>query len=142
MATFDNISVTGDVAINRHLQVLGGTTLQDVNSQNQTIQQSLNVNGSQTIAGHLQVNGSATIVQHLGAGQSLSANENVVAGSKLMSLGVPAVPPVSAAPSGVNFYNATNSGQPGLVLKGTDGNNYVLFIDVSSGTPTIGIHRV
>lgn len=142
MPTFDSISVTGDAAINGHLQVLGGTTLQDLNTQNQTIQQSLNVNGSQTIAGHLQVNGSATVLQHLGAGQSLSANENVVAGSKLMSLGVPAVPPVSAAPSGVNFYDATNSGQPGLVLKGTDGNNYILFIDVSSGTPTIGIHRV
>ncbi|WP_211747057.1 hypothetical protein [Paenibacillus sp. Marseille-Q4541] len=49
------------------------------------------------------------------------------------------MPPVSAVLNVVKFYNSTNSGQPGVVLKGTDGNDYVLFIDVSSGTPTIGI---
>ncbi|WP_211747056.1 hypothetical protein [Paenibacillus sp. Marseille-Q4541] len=85
MPTFDSINVTGDAVINGDLQVLGGTTLQDVNSQNQTVQQHLNVNGNETVSGDMSVNGSATVMNNLGAGLNLSANNNVVAGSQLMS---------------------------------------------------------
>ncbi|WP_156417478.1 hypothetical protein [Paenibacillus etheri] len=53
-----------------------------------------------------------------------------------------ALSPVAAPTSlqQVRYFAVGVAGQTGLVLKGTDGNDYVLFIDLT-GTPNIGIQR-
>ncbi len=145
MPTFDNVLVTGSQTIGQDLQVNGNETIGQnlqVNG-NQTVAQSLNVNGNETIAGSLQVNGSQTIANNLGVGGTVSATGSVQAAFRLVSAGGASVPVTAANFQLVRSYPAPGVvNQPGVVLKGTDGNNYVLFVDVSGGTPTLGIQPI
>ncbi|GAB6991080.1 hypothetical protein JCM16418A_31300 [Paenibacillus pini] len=120
MPTFDSIQVTGSATVQQDLQVGG----------NETIAQSLNVNGSETVNNHLAVGGTIT------SGQGVNT---------LFRLGVwsqPTLPGGTSSVQQVIFYPTGSSNQPGLLLQGTDGLNYVLFIDVSSGTANLAIQRV
>lgn len=137
MPTFDSIQVTGNATIGQDLQVNGNETImQNFNVVgNQTITGSSQINGNQTIAGSQQVNGSQTVSVNIGAGSTVSAAFRVVAQAQ------PTVPMGSPTLQQVHLYAGVMASQPGLVLKGTDGNNYVLFVDVSSGTPTLALMR-
>lgn len=118
MPTFDNVLVTG----------------------NQTIQQDLQVNRNMTILGDFQINGNQTIVNSLALGANVSASGSVLAGFRLVSGNQPVTPAGARSLQEVRFYaGGTGGTQPGLMLRGTDGLDYVLFIDVSSGSPALGI---
>ncbi|WP_433615360.1 hypothetical protein [Paenibacillus cellulositrophicus] len=137
MPTFDNMQVTGNATIEQDMQVNGNATIgtdMQVNG-NETVMQNFNVMGNETIAGSLQVNGSQTVSVNIGAGSTVSAAFRVVAQAQ------PTVPMGSPTLQQVHLYAGVMASQPGLVLKGTDGNNYVLFVDVSSGTPTLALMR-
>ncbi|OZB98299.1 hypothetical protein [Paenibacillus sp. XY044] len=123
MPTFDSIQVTGNATIGQDLQVNG----------NETVMQNFNVLGNQTITGSSLINGSQTVSVNIGAGSTVSAAFRMVAQAQ------PTVPMGGSTPQLVHFYAAVMPSQPGLVLKGTDGNNYVLFVDVSGGTPTLAL---
>ncbi|MEK5058214.1 MULTISPECIES: hypothetical protein [unclassified Paenibacillus] len=130
MPTFDQVLVTGNQTILGQLQVVGNSTIGN-----------LDIAGSMSIwGGGMFVDDNATIQGNLGAGLNLSAGQNVVAGSRLMSVGTPTVPPVAASTVSTRFYPATLPTQPGLMLKGTDGLNYMIIVDTSSGLPTLAIH--
>lgn len=132
MPTFDSILVTGNQTINQNLQVNG----------NETIGVDLQVNGSQTIAGNLQINASSSIVNHLGVGGVIQAGDSVKAATQLMALNRPVLPLSLPVAQQIRYYNPGVAGQPGLVLTGTAGNQYVLFVDESSGTPNLAIQRL
>lgn len=118
MPTFDSVLVTG----------------------NQTVQQDLQVNGNMTIQGDFQINGNQTVVNSLALGADVNALGNVLAGFRLVSGNQPVLPAGARSLQEVRFYAGGGGGtQPGLMLRGTDGLNYVLFIDVSSGSPSLGI---
>lgn len=120
MPTFDNVLVTG----------------------NQTIQNDLQINGSQTIMGSLNVNGSESILGHLGVTGEISGAGTIRAATQLIATNQATLPP--GAPTSlqqVRYFSVGAVGQTGLVLKGTDGNDYILFIDLTGGTPNIGIQR-
>ena len=137
MPTFDSMQVTGNASIEQDMQVNGNATIgtnMQVNG-NETVMQNFNVMGNETIAGSLQVNGSQTVSGNIGAGSTVSALFRMVTQSQST------VPAGGFTSQQVRFYPAILPGQPGLVLKGTDGNNYVLFVDVSSGTPTLALMR-
>ncbi|MRN53222.1 hypothetical protein GJB61_09480 [Paenibacillus sp. LC-T2] len=118
MPTFDNVLVTG----------------------NQTIQGDLHVNGNETIDLSLQVNGSQSIAGHLGVTGEIDGAGTIKVGTRLISLTQATVPASIPSTQQVRFFPVGISNQPGLILKGTDGNDYVLFIDLTGGTPHIGIH--
>ncbi|MBY9081756.1 hypothetical protein KIH86_05180 [Paenibacillus sp. HN-1] len=137
MPTFDSLRVTGSAQVDQDLHVEGNETVQNhfqVNG-NATVSGDMNVNGSGSVSGSLHVYGSQTVAVNLGAGTNMSA------GFRIVSLGQAAVPSVSPSAQSVKFYNETASSQPGIILKGTDGVNYVLFIDVTAGIPTLGIQK-
>ncbi|MCM3127739.1 hypothetical protein ACFQ3J_13960 [Paenibacillus provencensis] len=130
MPTFDQVLVTGNQTILGQLQVNGNSTIGN-----------LDIAGSMSVwGGGIFVDDSATIQGNLGAGLNISAGQNVVAGSRLMSMGTPIVPPVTPTTVSHRFYPATLPTQPGLMLKGTDGLNYMIIVDTSSGLPTLAIH--
>lgn len=130
MPTFDQVLVTGNQTVLGQLQVVGNSTIGN-----------LDIAGSMSIwGGGLFVDDNATVQGNLGAGLNLSAGQNVVAGSRLMSVGTPIVPPVTPTNVTHRFYPATLPTQPGLMLKGTDGLNYMIIVDTSSGLPTLAIH--
>jgi hypothetical protein len=129
LPTFDNVLVTGNQTIQQDLQVNG----------NETVQQHLNVNGSETIQGDLQVNGNQTIVNSLVTGADVDAGGSLWSNYRVGSSNQPVLPAGGASLQQVRFYATGAVSQPGLMLKGTDGLDYVLFIDVSSGTPSLAI---
>ncbi|CAH1220721.1 MULTISPECIES: hypothetical protein [Paenibacillus] len=144
MPTFDNVNVTGNATIQQDFQVNGNATFGQniqVNS-NQTVQGSLQVNSNETIAGSLQVNGSATVNSNFGVNGQASVGGSLTAGQRLNVTALPTAPGVASTAANVLLYPSGNPNQPGLLLKGTDGSNYVLFIDASSGTLAIGIQKV
>ncbi|MEK4294323.1 hypothetical protein MHI27_20885 [Paenibacillus sp. FSL H8-0261] len=132
LPTFDNILVTGSQTIQNDLHVNG----------NETIDSNLHLNGSQTIMGSLNVNGSESILGHLGVTGEISGAGTIKTATRLIAVNQ-ALSPVSAPTSlqQVRYFAVGVSSQTGLVLKGTDGNDYVLFIDLTGGTPNIGIQR-
>lgn len=118
LPTFDNVLVTG----------------------NQTVQQDLQVNGNMTIQGDFQINGNQTIANSLALGSDVNAAGSVLAAFRVVSGNQPVQPAGARSLQEVRFYGGGGGSiQPGLVLRGTDGLNYVLFIDVSSGSPSLGI---
>lgn len=132
LPTFDNVLVTGSQTIQNDLHVNG----------NQTIDSSLHINGNQTIVGSLNVNGSESIVGHLGVTGEISGSGTIRAATRLIATNQAVLPP--GAPTSlqqVRYFSVGAAGQNGLVLKGTDGNDYILFIDLTGGTPNIGIQR-
>ncbi|MEK3775575.1 hypothetical protein MKX40_13810 [Paenibacillus sp. FSL R5-0517] len=129
LPTFDSILVTGNQTINQDLQVNG----------NETIGVDLQVNGSQTVAGSLQINASSSIVNNLGVGGVIEAGDSVKATTQLMALNQPVLPVALPIVQQLRYYNPGVAGQPGLVLTGTAGNQYILFVDESSGTPNLAI---
>ncbi|MED5018726.1 hypothetical protein P9847_15565 [Paenibacillus chibensis] len=143
MPTFDSVLVTGNQTINQDLQVNG----------NETVGGSMQVNNNQTVAGSLQVVGDQSVAGNFAVGGLILANTDALvfgsvdAGStinavyRLSAISRSTTPPGSFSAQQVRYYPAVMSGQPGLVLNGTDGNNYVLFVDVSSGTPNLGIMK-
>ncbi|MDR9745602.1 hypothetical protein P4H27_03165 [Paenibacillus taichungensis] len=132
MPTFDSILVTGNQTINQDLQVNG----------NETIGMDLQVNGDQTVAGSLQINDSSSITNHLGVGGVIEAGDSVKATTQLMAMNQPTLPAALPLVKQLLYYNPGVLNQPGLVLTGTSGNKYVLFIDESGGTPNLAIQRV
>ncbi|UQZ32301.1 hypothetical protein C2I18_01305 [Paenibacillus sp. PK3_47] len=129
MPTFDSVLVTGNQTIQQDLHVNG----------NETVQQHLNVNGSETIQGDLQVNGNQTIGNSLSLGSDVDAGGSLWSTYRVGSSNQPLLPGGGASLQQVRFYAAGAASQPGLMLKGTDGLDYILFIDVSSGTPSLAI---
>ncbi|WP_239004848.1 hypothetical protein [Paenibacillus tepidiphilus] len=129
LPTFDSVLVTGSQTIQQDLQVNGNTT----------VGTHLNVTGSETIAGDLQVNGNQTVANHLGTGGDLDAEGSVWANFRVGANNLPALPAGGFSIQQVRFYAGGSPSQPGLLLKGTDGLNYVLFVDVSFGTPSLAI---
>lgn len=132
LPTFNSILVTGSQTINQDLQVNG----------NETIGVDLQVNGSQTIANSLQINDSASITNNLGVGGVIEAGDSVKAATQLMALNQPTLPAVLPALQQLLYYNPGVLNQPGLVLTGTSGNQYVLFVDDSGGTPNLAIQML
>lgn len=129
LPTFDNILVTGSQTIQQNLQVNGS----------ETIQVHLNVNGNETITGDLQVNGNQTIANSLVTGSDVDAGGSLKSTFRVGASNQPALPAGGASLQQVRFYATGAASQPGLLLKGTNGLDYVLFIDVSSGTPSLAI---
>lgn len=122
LPTFDNILVTGSQTIQNDLHVNG----------NETIDLDLQLNGSQTIMGSLQVNGSQSLLGHLGVTGEISGAGTIKTATRLIAVNQ-ALSPVSAPTSlqEVRYFAMGVVSQTGLVLKGTDGNDYVLFIDLT-----------
>lgn len=129
LPTFDSVLVTGSQTIQQDLHVNG----------NETIDQNLHLNGSQTVMGSLQVNGSQSIVGHLGVTGEIDGAGTLKVATRLIAVNQAAVPASIPSAQQVRYFPVGVPSQPGLVLKGTDGNNYVLFIDLTGGTPHIGI---
>lgn len=127
--TFDNVLVTGNQTIQQDLHVNG----------NETVQVNLNVNGNQTIQGHLQVNGNQSIVNSLATGADVDAGGSLWSNYRVGVSNQPVLPAGGASLQQIRFYATGSASQAGLMLKGTDGLDYVLFIDVSSGTPSLAI---
>jgi predicted acyltransferase (DUF342 family) len=130
LPTFDSILVTGNQTIQQDLQVNG----------NQTIMGALNIVGNETVSGDMQINGNQSIVNSLATGGDVDAGGNVLAVGRLSASNQPSLPAGVAVIQQVRHYFLPVPNQPGLVLKGTDGLDYVVFIDVSSGTPSLAIH--
>ncbi|MFD7522931.1 hypothetical protein [Paenibacillus chitinolyticus] len=131
LPTFDNVQVTGSQTIGQDLQVNG----------NETVGSHLNVGGNQTIAGSLQVNGSETVFNHLAAGGTITAGGSIRAAAQVGAVNQPTLPVSIPSVQQVRYYNPGVLNQPGLLLTGTDGLAYVLFVDVSSGTPSLAIQK-
>jgi len=132
MPVFDDVLVTGSQTIQNDLQVNG----------NQTIQNSLLINGNQTIMNSIHVNGSHSVSNHLGVGGEVTAGGSVKANFRL-GVNQQAFSPVAAPILGqVRYFTPSVANQPGLVLKGTDGLDYVLFVDTTGGTINLGIQRL
>lgn len=129
LPTFDSVLVTGSQTIQQDLQVDG----------NATVQVHLQVNGNETIQGDLQVNGSQTTANSIATGADVDAAGSVWANYRVGASNQPVLPTGGASLQQVRFYATGTANQPGLMLKGTDGLDYVLFIDVSSGTPSLAI---
>lgn len=126
MPTFDNVLVTGNQTIQQHLQVNGNTTLQG----------SVQVNTNQTVANHLSVGGSASVGENLNVtGVAIAGEQVKVTNQAVLPAGVPTV-------QAVRYFATGVANQPGLVLKGTDGFDYVLFIDNTGGNANIAIQRL
>lgn len=149
MPTFDEVLVTGNLTVQQNFRVNGSETIEQnlqVNG-NQTVQQDLQVNNDQTVLGDFQVNGSQSVGGNLGVGESMSVGDNlsadgsVFAGERLAAITQAAVPPGAFAVSGVRYYANGTPGQPGLLLRGTDGLDYVLFVVVSGGVPALALQR-
>jgi len=155
MPTFDNVLVTGNQTINQQLQVDGNETvggMLQVNS-NQTVMGSMQVNTDHTVLGDMQVVGDQTVAGNSAVGGihlvngdtlvlgSVNAGSTINAVYRLSSVSQATTPGGGFSAQQVRFYPAILAGQPGLVLKGTDGNNYVLFVDVSGGVPNLGIMK-
>lgn len=142
MPTFDNVQVTGnqtidgDLQVNRNMTIFGDFQV----NGNETIDQNLEVNGNESVFGDFQVNGDESIVGHLGVNGEISGGGTIKVGTRLISLAQATVPVIAPSIQEVRFFSVGTSNQPGLVLKGTDGNDYVLFLDLTGGTPHIGIH--
>lgn len=138
MPTFDNVLVTGNQTIQQDLQVNG----------NQTVGQHLQVNGNTTIQGSLQVNTNETVLNDLAVAGSASVGENLnvtgvaIAGQQLKAMNQATLPPVAPTVQSVRYFATGIVNQPGLVLKGTDGFDYVIFIDNTGGNANIGIQRL
>lgn len=130
LPTFDSIQVTGNQTIDGDLQV----------NRNMTIFGDYQLNGNQTIDQNFQVNGSESIVGHLGVNGEITGAGTIKLATRLISLAQSTVPAVAPSIQEVRYFSVGISNQPGLVLKGSDGNDYVLFIDLTGGTPHIGIH--
>jgi hypothetical protein len=132
LPTFDNVLVTGSQTIQNDLHVNG----------NETIDLDLQINGSQSVMGSLQVNGSQSLLGHLGVTGEISGAGTIKTATRLIAVNQ-ALTPVTAPTSlqEVRYFAMGVASQTGLVLKGTDGNDYVLFIDLTGGTPNIGIQR-
>jgi hypothetical protein len=132
LPTFDNVLVTGSQTIQNDLLVNG----------NETIDLDLQLNGSQSIMGSLQVNGSQSLLGHLGVTGEISGAGTIKTATRLIAVNqalTPVTDPTSLQE--IRYFAMGVAGQTGLVLKGTDGNDYVLFIDLTGGTPNIGIQR-
>ncbi|CDN43542.1 MULTISPECIES: hypothetical protein [Paenibacillus] len=132
MPTFDSVQVTGSCTVQGALLVGG----------NQTVQNDLQVDGNQTIAQGLQVNGSQTILNHLDVEGSAAIGGTVSVFSRLIIDALPSAPGIASSPTAVNYYSSGSAAQPGLVLPGSDGSVYVLFVDVSGAVPALGIQRL
>mgnify|MGYP001431437972 CR=1 FL=1 len=142
MPTFDNVQVTGnqtidgDLQVNRNLTIFGDFQV----NGNETIFGDFQVNNNETIFGDFQVNGDESLVGHLGVNGEITGGGTIKVGTRLISLAQATVPAIAPSIQTVRFFSVGISNQPGLILKGTDGNDYVLFIDLTGGTPHIGIH--
>ncbi|MBB6634317.1 hypothetical protein H7B67_09360 [Cohnella thailandensis] len=153
MPTFDQVEINGNMTLNGDMQVNGDVTVaSDIQlNGNQTIFGDLQVNGSETIFGSLQVNGSQTIflnfqvngnqtvVGSLQVNQSINTLGSIQAAVRMLIANLPTLPASVPATQQVRYYNPGFPNQPGLVLKGTNGSNYVLFVDASGGTPHLAI---
>lgn len=137
MPTFDSVLVTGNQTINGNLQVdMNETISGNLHvSMNETVAGNLQVNMNQTINGHLELKGSENVVGHIAAGGTINAATQLIVANQ------PTVPSGGSTNQAVHFYATGAANQPGLVLKGTDGFNYLLFIDNSGGNVSIGIQR-
>ncbi len=161
MPTFDNVMVAGNHWVLKESQVDGNMTLDSqfqVNgnvtmdqqvqfnenvtfdgdlqiNENVTIDGDLQVNGSLTIDTNFEVNGSQTIINHLDVGGDATANHRIGA------IDLPTLPAGAPTIQQVLFFATTVVSQPGLLLKGTDGNNYIVFIDTTGGSPNIAIQK-
>lgn len=124
LPTFDNVLVTGNQTIQQNLQVNLDATVQD-----------LNVTGSETILGHLQVSGTASIGGNVFVGGTAGAAQRISSSNQ------PTVPGGGSSTQSVLFYPTGAANQPGVQLKGTDGLDYVLFVVVIGGVPSLGIQR-
>ncbi|WP_028552238.1 hypothetical protein [Paenibacillus sp. UNC451MF] len=137
LAVFDNVMVTGNQTVKKDFQVDGNQTIMKdlrVNG-NQSVMNDFKVVGDQTIKGSLQVNGSETIKKHLSVGGDISAKY------RLGVRALPTVPPGPPTGHQVRYFASSIANQPGLLLKGTDGNDYILFIDTTGGTPHLAIQK-
>jgi len=132
MPTFDSVQVTGNATVQGDMQVNG----------NESIGMNLQVAGSETILGHLQVNNSLAVMSNLAVGNTISSGSSMTALFRLISTAAASLPVGTPSLQQLRYYASGSSFQPGLVLKGTDGNDYVLFVDASSGTPHLGIQRM
>lgn len=132
------------MVINDDLFVAQGATINgDVQSSgNHTILQNFQVNGNQTVGGDFQVTGNETITQNLEVAGSASIGSTLRAINRVVVSSTPTVPPVAPVLQQVRTYTSGNAAQPGLMLTGTDGNSYMLFVDLSGGTPTLGLQRL
>ncbi|MFB9326530.1 autotransporter outer membrane beta-barrel domain-containing protein [Paenibacillus aurantiacus] len=137
LVVFDDVFVMNSLTVQNAVHVVGNATVNNNMQINAdlTVQSDIQVNGSQTIQGSLQVNGSQSVAGNLGAGDTLSTVNRVVASAQAL------VPSGAATLQQVRYYATNVANMPGLVLKGTDGFNYVLFIDTTGGTVNIGIQR-
>ncbi|MWV46369.1 hypothetical protein GRF59_22450 [Paenibacillus sp. HJL G12] len=149
MPTFDSVLVTGNQTINQNLQVDGNETVGGMLQveNNQTVMGSMQVVGDQTVAGNLATGGfflansDALVLGSVDVGNTVNAASTVNAIFRLMSSSQSTTPAGGFSAQQVRYYSAVMAGQPGLVLKGTDGNDYVLFVDVSGGVPNLGIMK-
>lgn len=128
MPVFDNVQMNNATVLN-DMQV----------NHNQTVMNDLQINGNLTVAGNFQVNGNQTVANSMAAGADVDAAGSVLAAQRLAVDNQPSVPAGSVSVQDIVFYVSGVMNQPGLVLKGTNGVDYVLFIDASGGTPNLAI---
>lgn len=129
MPEFDEVLVTGNQTIEQDLQVDG----------NETVGEDLNVDGNETVGGSLQVDDSESVAHNLGVGGTIDASGSVQAAFRVVVTEQPSLPAGEPTVSQVNAYSGGVVNQPGILLQGTDGKPYVLFVDLSTGTPSLGI---
>lgn len=137
VVVFDDVFVINSHTVQNVLHIVGNATVNNNLQVNAdlTVQSDIQVNGNQTVQGSFQVNGSQSVAGNLGAGDTLSTVNRIVASAQ-------ALPPAGTSTAqSVRYYATSVPGMPGLVLKGNDGFNYVLFIDTTGGSASIGIQR-
>ncbi|WP_405452474.1 hypothetical protein [Paenibacillus sp. HJGM_3] len=152
-----NSTFQGNTLVNGNSTFQGNTLV----SGNSTFQGDTLINGNSTFQGDTQTNGNTTTQGHAQVLKTIRVGENLIvngngafsggisttsdfnAGNRLMATKQPATNPNDFIVQEVRFYEIPIPGQPGLVLKGTDGQNYLIFIDNSGGVgnPNIGIQK-
>lgn len=133
MPTFDSVQVTGSTTLQGPVQV----------QSNCTFQSDLQINGNETVAGNFQVNANESVLGYLAVGASASFGDSIVAANRINLTSLPIQNPLGLSIlQGVRYYATGSETQPGLVLPGTDGFRYVLYIDTQGTTPTLAIQRL
>ncbi|MEF2967310.1 hypothetical protein V3851_15840 [Paenibacillus sp. M1] len=134
LPTFDSVLVTGSQTIQQDLQVNGNETVTNLSVLgNATVAGSVNVNGSQTVLTHMNIGGTATVGENMFVGGTAGAAQ------RLAHSNTPTTPASSPLLQTLRFYPTGVAGQPGIQMRGTDGQDYVLFVVVVNGVPQLGI---
>lgn len=127
-ASVDVTTITGDANVGRNLMVNGTMSVNGDTNLGNAVGDSVSASGSLSVGSTLDVTGAISTAGAVTAGTNVSAADTVTAGTRVVVTDTP-VETASLLVSVVIFDSTSGAAQPGLVLTGTSGASYVIFID-------------